>query len=225
MRRSRQELIHGEKEVAVKLRRALTAVAMAAFVLGALAAVWTGQAEAQYPEPIADVIIAVDDTTAGPGDDVSVTATVLDTNGDVVVGASCTFVVGEQPGADATVDAGPFTTNEDGQVQTTLHTGSTAGPIVVEASCTIPDCPGASSVGPSGLSSAQSTCTIGANATVTVGQTQPPGSEAEPPASLPDTGSGGDSDGGRLAWAFVALGTGAVLTVVAAYQLRRRTGR
>jgi hypothetical protein len=147
-----------------------------------------------------------------------VTATVLDTNGDVVVGASCAFVVGEQPGTDATVDPGPFTTDEDGQVQTTLHTGSTAGPIVVEASCVIADCPGAGGAG----SAVQSECTIGANATVTVAQTEP---AAEPPASLPDTGSGGDSDGGWLAWALFAFGAGAALTALAAYQVRRRAGR
>ena len=197
------------------LRGAIEAVALVALIAGALAIAPIERAGAQYPEPIGDVIIAVGDATAGPGEDVVVTATVLDENGAAVAGASCTFAIGGQPGTDASVQPGPFTTDAGGRVSTTLSTGSGEGEVVVEATCVQPDCP----VDADG-------CDLSATATVSVGgQAAPPGSQAEPPASLPDTGGGPDGAGGASGWAFVALGAGAALTAFAAHRLRRRPAR
>ena len=197
------------------LRGAIEAVALVALIAGALAIAPIERAGAQYPEPIGDVIIAVGDATAGPGEDVVVTATVLDENGAAVAGASCTFAIGGQPGTDASVQPGPFTTDAEGRVSTTLSTGSGEGEVVVEATCVQTDCP----VDADG-------CDLSATATVSVGgQAAPPGSQAEPPASLPDTGGGPDGAGGASGWAFFALGAGAVLTAFAAKRLRRRPSR
>jgi len=197
------------------LRGAIEAVALVALIAGALAIAPIERAGAQYPEPIGDVIIAVGDAT-GPGEDVVVTATVLDENGAAVAGASCTFAIGGQPGTDASVQPGPFTTDAEGRVSTTLSTGSGEGEVVVEATCVQPDCP----------VDAEDGCDLSATATVSVGgQAAPPGSQAEPPASLPDTGGGPDGAGGASGWAFFALGAGAVLTAFAAYRLRGRPGR
>jgi len=198
------------------LRGAIEAVALVALIAGALAIAPIERAGAQYPPPIGDVIIAVGDATAGPGEDVVVTATVLDENGAAVAGASCTFTIGEQPGTDASVQPGPFTTDAEGRVSTTLSTGSGEGEVVVEATCVQPDCP----------AGAEDACDLSAEATVSVArQAAPPGSQAEPPASLPDTGGGPDGAGGGSGWAFFALGAGAVLTAFAAYRLRGRPGR
>jgi hypothetical protein len=84
-------------------------------------------------QPTLDV--KVSDENPSTGEDVEVTAEVLDANGNPVVGAECTFSIASQPGDDATVDAGPVATDAEGHATTTLHTGSTAGTIEVEADC------------------------------------------------------------------------------------------
>ena len=202
------------------IRKALELTALVLLV-GGLALGARSRAAAQYPPPIGNVTIVVSDGSAGVGQDVLVTATARDENGNAAAGASCTFRIAQQPGTDASVAAGPFTTNADGQVTTTLHTGSTAGPLVVEGSCVRADCPGATG-GATGLIAGQTGCTISANATVSVGQAAP---AAGPPASLPDTGTGGGADGGGwLAWAFLAAGAAALLTALA-MRFRRSPGR
>ena len=193
------------------IRKALDLTALVLLV-GGLAVGAHSRADAQYPPPIGNVTIAVSDGTAGASQDVGVTATVVDTNGDPAAGASCTFSIAQQPGADASVEAGPFTTNADGQVTTTLHTGSAIGSVVVAASCVRAGCSG------------QSGCALSANATVSVGQAAP---SAGPPASLPDTGTGsgrGGDGGGWLVWAFLAAGGGALLAAMA-MRFRRSPGR
>ena len=205
------------------IRKALELTALVLLV-GGLAAGAHSPAAAQYPPPIGNVTIAVSDGTAGAGQDVLVTATALDENGNAVAGASCTFRIAQHPGADASVEPGPFTTNADGRVTTTLHTGSAAGVLVVEGSCVRADCPGAGSGATGGLTAGQSGCTLTANATGSVGQAAP---SVAPPASLPDTGagSGGDGDGGGwLAWAFLAAGGGALLAAMA-LRFRRNSSR
>jgi len=206
------------------IRKALELTALVLLLVGGLAVGAHSRADAQYPPPIGNVTIAVSDGTAGAGQDVGVTATVVDSNGDPAAGASCTFRIAQQPGADASVAAGPFTTNADGQVTTTLHTGSTIGSVVVEGSCVRADCPGAGSGATGGLTAGQSGCTLSANATVSVGQAAP---AAGPPASLPDTGTGigrGGDGGGWLVWAFLAAGGGALLAAMA-MRFRRSPGR
>ena len=207
------------------IRKALELTALVLIVGGVTFGAYS-HADAQYPEPEGSVVIDVDDATAGAGQDVLVTATALDTSGNAVAGASCTFRIAQQPGADASVEAGPFTTNADGQVTTTLHTGSTAGPVVIEGSCVRPDCPGDGSGATAGLTAGPGGCTLSANATVSVGAAEGPASPAAPPASLPDTGAGpGDGGNGWLAWAFLAAGASMVLTALAVRLRPRRLSR
>ena len=156
-------------------------------VLGALiaAAVMAGGAAAQYPEAIGAVIVASGDTAPGPNETVPVTATVVDEDGNPVAGASCTFSVAGQPGAGASVEPGPFTTNSDGEVSTTLHSGSTGGNVTIAASCQL-----------DGAELTAQTVVVVSGA-----------GEAAPPASLPDTGSGGGTGSDlMLVWGFAVAG-------------------
>jgi hypothetical protein len=169
-------------------RRRITIWITMLSVGAALLAAMASGAAAQYPEQIGGVIVASGDTTPGPNEDVPVTATVVDEDGNAVAGATCTFSVAEQPGADATVDAGPFTTDSNGEVSTTLQSGSSTGNIVVAASCCVDeDC--------------------GDELTAEVAVQVSTGDEAAPPASLPDTGSGAGTDGGMmLVWSLAIAG-------------------
>jgi hypothetical protein len=169
---------------------------MAGLAIGA-----SSRADAQYPEPIGSVVIDVLGGVAGAGEAIVVTATAVDTNGAAVAGASCTFSVAEQPGADASVVPGPFVTDSAGRVSTTLDVGSTEGDVVVEAACV-----------PAGCEA--STCELLAAATVSVA-TEGTEAPASPPASLPDTGAGPGSGTGWPAWVFLAVGASTVLTALA----------
>jgi hypothetical protein len=190
------------------IRKALELTALVLIVSG-LAIGAHSRADAQYPQPVGSVVIGVDDTTAGAGQEVIVTATAVDTNGDAVAGASCTFSIAQQPGTDASVEAGPFVTDSAGLASTTLNAGSTEGDVVVQATCVPAGCE-------------ESACELLAAATVSVSPAEGPESPAAPPASLPDTGAGsGDGGNGLLAWAFLAVGASTVLTALAV-RLRSR---
>ncbi len=153
----------------------------AGLVMGLLSQAW-----AQYPPPAGNVVLAAEDTTPDLGEEIDVTATVVDENGDPAVGVECTFSVADQPGDDASVDPGPFATDADGNVSTTLDTGSVEGTITVEATC--------------GELSALVSVVAGAAAA-------PPASvPGEPPASLPDTGTGTEGSDSWAFWALIAAG-------------------
>jgi hypothetical protein len=81
------------------------------------------------------VDVTVEDAEVGVGEDVDVTATVTDDAGNPVEGEECTFEIIDQPGDDATVEAGPVTTDAIGEATTTLHAGTTPGTIQVQATC------------------------------------------------------------------------------------------
>ena len=135
------------------------------------------QAWAEYPPEDGNVVLAADSTTADLGEEVAVTATISDQNGDPAANVDCTFSISEQPGDDASVDAGPFISDADGNVSTTLDTGSTEGTIVVDVDC--------------GDLSAQVSVVAG--------------TAAAPPASLPSTGIGAGAEAGSTVWALWAL--------------------
>lgn len=184
------------------VRKALELTALVLMVAG-LAIGANSRADAQYPEPTGTVVLGVSDGLAGAGQEVVVTATAVDTSGDAVAGASCTFSIAEQPGTDASVQAGPFVTDGTGLVSTTLNAGSTEGDVVVQATCVPAGCE-------------ESACELLAAATVSVGPAEGPESPAAPPASLPDTGAGPGAGGNTwLAWAFLAVGASTVLTALA----------
>lgn len=92
-------------------------------------------AGAQYPPPASTVALAASDIAPAVGDTVSIAASITDPTGDPVAGTACTFAIASQPGDNASVEAGPVTTNEDGVAATLLSVGSTEGTIVVEADC------------------------------------------------------------------------------------------
>jgi hypothetical protein len=81
------------------------------------------------------VDVAVSDDSPAPGDTVDVTATATDADGNPIEGAECTFRVYTQPGDDASVEAGPVTTDANGQATATLNVGSTVGTVEVLATC------------------------------------------------------------------------------------------
>ena len=169
----------------------------------ALLTLTASHASAQYPPPEADdVVLAASDVAPAVGGTVSVAAAVTDAGGDPVAGAECTFAVGSQPGSDASVEAGPVTTNSDGVATTLLHVGSTEGTIIVEATC------------------GELTALI----TVVAGAAVEPEEPAAPPASLPDSGYGpGEASGGPnpFFWAAMALIVGAGSGVYCLTRVRR----
>jgi hypothetical protein len=163
----------------------------------ALMATVVAQALAQYPPVHGNVVLSAGTGTLAVGGQTSIDATVVDEAGNTVSGLSCTFNVAQQPGTDASVDSGPFTTDAAGGVSTTLDVGSAAGTIVVEANC-------------GELSAAVSVVASGAQ------------TPAAPPASLPGTGAGAGSGGAGLAvWAFIGAAAMAGLSGVC-FAWRRR---
>ena len=147
-----------------------------------------GQAGAQYPPPNGSLVLTSADGTPELNSDVLVSAVIQDENGDAAAGVECTFAVTDQPGSGATVDAGPFTTDAEGSVSTTLSTGASAGTIVVEATCG----------------------TLSAEVSLVAGEA------AAPPASLPSTGTGGSESGTTWAfWALIAAGAAVALSGMA----------
>jgi hypothetical protein len=90
---------------------------------------------AQYPPPTGNIIMGASNATPTAGTSVSVSATVVNHTGTAMPDLSCTFQVLSQPGTDATVDAGPKTTDANGVATSTLNVGSTAGTIVVGVTC------------------------------------------------------------------------------------------
>ena len=85
--------------------------------------------------PQGELTLDAEAETVVAGGDTDVTATVVDENGDPVAGEECTFEIKSQPGDDASVDAGPITTDAEGKATTTLNAGDTPGTVEVEATC------------------------------------------------------------------------------------------
>jgi hypothetical protein len=118
-----------------------------------------------YPDAVT-IQIAADHVAPVVGETVSISVDVQGANGDPVAGELCTFSIASQPGTDASVDAGPVTTDANGGASTTLNVGSTAGTIEVAAQCG----------------------DVSASVSVVASAAEAP---AQPPASLPNSGSGG----------------------------------
>lgn len=69
------------------------------------------------------------------GATVEVNAAIVDAEGNPAAGVECSFAIKEQPGSDASVAAGPVTTDAEGIASTSLSVGNTEGTIVVESTC------------------------------------------------------------------------------------------
>ena len=152
-----------------------------------------GHGWAQYPPATGSVVLAAGNSTPTLGEEVAISATLQGEDGAPATNVACTFSIAQQPGTDAGVDAGPFTTDAAGNVSTTLDTGSAAGTIVVVATC--------------GELSAQVSVVAGVAAAPPASVPGGPEAPAAPPASLPATGIGGDGgDAGRALWALMAVG-------------------
>ena len=164
-------------------------ISSAKFLIVAVAAgvlLWSaGQAAADYPPPVGSLSGAASDTAPAPGDDVTVTCTVLDNSGGPMASEPCTFTITSQPGG-ASFDGSPSTvknTDQDGVATAVLSSGATPGSIVVSIQ--------------SGAMSSQVTVTT-----------------AEGAVQLPDTGdapSGSDSPSWPLAAGAAAAGLALVL--------------
>ncbi|MGB2693942.1 MAG: hypothetical protein WBD55_02005 [Dehalococcoidia bacterium] len=90
------------------------------------------QAELGVP---AEGAIAVAGVVAGPGEDVQVTVTIVDSAGNPIAGAHCVFSIASRPGADVYIDGGHVSTDARGHATAVLHAGSTTGTITVQAIC------------------------------------------------------------------------------------------
>ena len=199
-----------------------------ALAVGLLAQAW-----AQYPPVTGNVVLAAADATPDLGEEVTLTAAVLDENAEPLAGVECTFSIARQSGDDAAVEAGPFTTDANGNVSTTLDTGSTAGTIVVEANCgelsaqvslTIA-CPLGAAGAATFDNAAVVAADVGARFSSVIGAQQqgcpaPTEGPAEPPASLPDTGGGPGS--GSAGWPIWALMAGGVVAGLSGLAIARR---
>lgn len=109
----------------------VVALAVVALALGTM----TRGASAQYPPPTGGVSLEVSSSTATAGSSVAVSAKVIAPNGTAVSGISCTFAVVSQPGSDAAVNPGPFTSDANGVVTSSLAVGTTPGSIIVGVQC------------------------------------------------------------------------------------------
>ena len=158
-----------------------------------LAGVFSRTALADYPPPNGSVAFEVSNTTADPGQAVTLTVIVLDAAGNPVANAACTMSITDQPGSGASVTQNSAETDANGAISGTLDVGDSLGSVVVTVVC--PAGPDASEV----LSASGTVVVVGA------------AGPASPPASLPSTGFGlADSDGGtgyaQLAFALAAFG-------------------
>lgn len=93
-----------------------------------------GQVAADYPPPVGSLSASASDITPEAGSDVTVTCTLLDTNGRAIAGQPCTFTIISQPGG-ASFDGAQSTmanTGADGVATVVLSTGTNPGTIVVE---------------------------------------------------------------------------------------------
>lgn len=108
------------------------------------------------------IVTGADTDVPPPGDSLALSA---DDTGSTVAGADCIFSIVLQPGNDASLASTTGTTDATGAVTVTLNVGSAAGAIEVGADC-------------GGLT---------ATVSMVAGAVQ---ELAEPPASLPETGTG-----------------------------------
>lgn len=145
--------------------------------------------------------ISADNASVAAGGETNVTVNIVDDAGNPVAGTECTFSISSQPGTDASVDAGPVTTDANGNATTTVQVGSTEGQIDIEATC------------------GSETVTV----SVVAGAATP--AAAAPPASLPQAGAEGvTSTGGSASTLLVMLlaALGVTLTGAGLIAVRNR---
>lgn len=110
---------------------------LAAGFLGAaalfLALASATRAEAQYPPPVGSLQVASSVTTAPPGGEAEISATVLDNEGDPAAGVEVLFEIVSQPGNDASLVDPTAVSDAQGVARTRLRVGSTPGEVVVQA--------------------------------------------------------------------------------------------
>ena len=209
--------------VGINVKVWMAALGLATALMAALVA----QAMAQYPPVRGNVVLSAGAGNLALGGRTTINATVVDEAGNAVSGLSCTFSVAQQPGTDASVEQGPFTTDATGRVSTTLNAGSAAGTIVVEATCgelsaavsvvatSCPQTSGAPSASLFGTGAGVGSSGVAADC--------PPPPPAAPPASLPDTGAGGNTSGvSWTAWALLGATVSIGASGVALAWRRRR---
>lgn len=188
------------------------AAAMAAVLLFSLGGASTTVGLETDVAPGLDVTIAASEGSVALGGFVTISVTVVDGNGDPLADTECSFSIVSQPGDDAVVGQAPVFTDGAGNVSTTLNVGSTAGEIEIEANCGGTTVSVEIEAGDDG----------DADDVVDVGGDD---DAAAPPASLPDTGSGGYVDAiGSMRGALIALLAGLGVAFVGAGLLTGRLG-
>ena len=185
----------------MKMKFALGVLAVATMLV---AGVFSRTALADYPPPNGSVAFGVSNTTAEPGQAVTVTLIVLDAAGNPVANATCTMTITDQPGSGASVVQNSAETDATGAITGTLAVGSSLGSVVVTVVC--PVGPGASDV----LSASGTVVVVGA-----VGA-------ALPPASLPSTGMGLAEGHGGTWYAQLAIALAAAGSALLAFSAVKR---
>ena len=173
----------------MKMKFALGVLAVATMLV---AGVFSRTALADYPPPNGSVAFGVSNTTAEPGQAVTVTLIVLDAAGNPVANATCTMTITDQPGSGASVVQNSAETDGTGAITGTLAVGDSLGSVVVTAVCPVGE-------GSSEVLSASGTVVVAGS----VGS-------ALPPASLPSTGFGAAEGNGGTWFAQLALALAAV---------------
>ncbi len=108
-------------------------IRMFGFAAVALLALGVTSAFGQYPPPVGNVTVSVSDSHPAPNTTVTATVRIVDSQGRVAGGASCTASV--SGGAGASVSPSSFTSNADGSFSLDIGTGSAAGSVTVSISC------------------------------------------------------------------------------------------
>jgi len=191
------------------LRRALRPLSLVGVgVLIALVATWA-VAFAQYPPPVGSVTAGASNPTPSTGASVTVSCTVVDSQGQPVANEPCTFTIVSQPGTDASLGAPSVTveTNAQGVATAVLSVGIKSGAVVV----------GVSAMG------VQSQVTVNTQAPGAAPPTLPAGAQ---PGAAPPTGVGeaGESEIPTVVWG-VAIGAAVGLALVSLFLWRAAVRR
>lgn len=108
---------------------------MLALTAASLLALGLGQAVAQYPPPIGNIVAQPANPTPGLNQTSPLQVTVQSEAGVPAANVACSANVAAQPGSDASVLPASFTTDESGKATLSVTTGSMAGEVKVAVDC------------------------------------------------------------------------------------------
>lgn len=148
------------------------------------------------------VVMLIDVEDPAPGDTVTLTLILSESDGSPVGSESCTIEIDSQPGTDGSVDPGEVTTDAFGVATTSLTLASVGGSTKIKATC-------------------------GSIGSFIIILTEGGEAPAEPPASLPNSGEGGifGAAGGRGTSLAALLGGLGLVFIGTGFAARRRVAQ